>query len=323
MRTRVPRAVRLIVLFCFTVLFSLASSAQSITLSNGKLELGVGIGPAFFLGDLGGNHGEGTTFVKDVNLPLTKLSKGIFINIFPADWIGFRVAANHSQIEGIDSLIKNTGGAEIFRKNRNLTFRSNISEAYIAMELYPTFFMERYSDMLGKFRPYGIIGVGVFHYNPQGLYFEPSGNSKWVDLRPLRLEGQGMAEYPDRKPYKLTQLEIPMGFGAKYYIKENMYIGFEILHRKTFTDYVDDVSTRYIDPAYFDVYLTPAQAQMAKQLAFRESFHNPSAARPYINDQRGDPKENDAFFSSILRMGWRLGGTNPGVMKQMRCPVFY
>ncbi len=138
------------------------------------------------------------------------------------------------------------------------------------MELYPTFFMEKYSGLLGKLRPYGIVGIGAFRYNPQGLYFEPNGSSKWVDLRPLKLEGQGMTEYPDRKPYNLTQIEIPMGFGAKYYIKENMYIGFEILHRKTFTDYVDDVSTRYIDPAYFDLYLTPEQAMMAKQLAFRE-----------------------------------------------------
>jgi hypothetical protein len=132
-----------------------------------------------------------------------------------------------------------------------------------------------------------------------------------------------MAEYPDRKPYSLTQMEIPMGFGAKYYIKENMYIGFEILHRKTFTDYIDDVSTNYIDPAYYDVYLTPQQAAMARQLSFRENFNNPSATRPYINDQRGDPKENDAFFSSILRMGWRLGGVRTGSLKQMRCPVFY
>jgi hypothetical protein len=303
--------------------FSSRSFSQSITLSDGKLEIGLGLGPAFFLGDLGGNYGEGKTFIKDVNLPLTKLSKGVFVNIFPAEWIGFRIAANHSQIEGIDSLIDVKGGAERFRKTRNLTFRSNVMEAYVAIELYPTFFLEKFSGLAGKLRPYGIVGVGAFRYNPQGLYFEPSGSSKWVDLRPLKLEGQGMAEYPDRKPYKLTQIEIPMGFGAKYYIKEHMYIGFEILHRKTFTDYVDDVSTRYIDPAYFDVYLTPEQAMMAKQLAFREDFNNPSATRPYINDQRGDPKENDAFFSSIIRMGWRLGGSNSGVMKQMRCPVFY
>ncbi len=44
----------------------------------------------------------------------------------------------------------------------------------------------------------------------------------------LRLEGQGMAEYPNSKPYKLVQKEVPLGFGFKYYLKENMYVGLEI-----------------------------------------------------------------------------------------------
>jgi hypothetical protein len=47
----------------------------------------------------------------------------------------------------------------------------------------------------------------------------------------------------------------------KYYVKENMYFGFEVLHRKLFTDFVDDVSHRYyIDPIYFDQYLPAADA---------------------------------------------------------------
>jgi hypothetical protein len=61
-----------------------------------------------------------------------------------------------------------------------------------------------------------------------------------------------MAEY-GRGEYSLTQLEIPMGGGFKFYLNESFYVGFEILHRKTFTDYIDDVSTKYIDPRYFDV----------------------------------------------------------------------
>lgn len=320
MRTRVPCAVRPIVLLFIVTLFSIRSFSQSVTLADGRLELGLGIGPAFFLGDLGGNHGKGKTFIKDVNLPLTKLSKGVFVSVFPSEWLGFRVALNHTYIEGIDSIIKLTGGAEVFRKNRNLTFRSYLLEAYVAMEFYPSNFFEKFDGSLfSKLYPYGIIGIGAFRYNPQGLYINSAGQQQWVDLRPLRLEGQGMAEYPDRKEYSLTQLEIPMGFGVKYYVKESMYIGFEILHRKTFTDYIDDVSTRYIDPALFDVYLTPSQATMAKQLIFREKNN-----RPYINDQRGDPKENDAFFSSILRMGWKLGsGGNNNALRQMRCPIYY
>ena len=323
MKPNVLLPVRLIVLLTFLTLFTTPSFSQSLTLGNGRYEVGVGLGPSFFLGDLGGNHGKGTSFVKDVNLPLTKLSKGIFLNLFPAEWLGFRFAINQSRLEGIDSLIKNSGGAEVFRKRRNLTFKTNFTEAYMAMELYPTYFFEKHDGLQYKLRPYGIVGVGVFRFNPKGIYIDPSGKEKWVDLKPLRLEGQGMAEYPDRKEYKLTQIEIPMGFGVKYYLKETMYVGFEILHRKTFTDYVDDVSTNYIDPALFDNYLTPEQAIMAKQLLNRENINNPSGTRPYINDQRGNPKDNDAFFSSILRMGWRINSLGAGLSKQLKCPVFY
>ncbi|HYM92594.1 MAG TPA: hypothetical protein VET23_00510 [Chitinophagaceae bacterium] len=134
-----------------------------------------------------------------------------------------------------------------------------------------------------------------------------------------------MAEYPNRKPYSLTQLEIPMGFGVKYYVKENMYIGFEILHRKTFTDYIDDVSTTYIDPALFDKYLTPSQAIIAKQMEYKGNLVNPSLNRPNINEQRGNPKQNDAFFSGILRLGWRLGGNgmDSKIKKQLKCPHYF
>ena len=323
MKTNVPKRVRLIVLISLFSSLSFYSFSQSLTFADGRYEFGLGIGPSFFLGDLGGNRGKGTDFVKDVNLPLTKLNKGAFLNVFPAEWLGLRLAVNFSQLQGFDSLIKNSGGAEIYRKRRNLTFKSNITEAYAAIELYPTYFFEKYDGLQYKLRPYAVIGIGAFRFKPQGLYIEPSGKEKWVDLKPLKLEGQGMAEYPERKDYSLTQLEIPLGFGVKYYVKETMYIGFEILHRKTFTDYVDDVSTTYIDPVYFDQYLTPEQAVMAKQLMYRENLHNPSVTRPYINDQRGDPKDNDSFFSSILRLGWRINGLNSGLSKQLRCPVFY
>jgi hypothetical protein len=144
-------------------------------------------------------------------------------------------------------------------------------------------------------------------------------------LQPLHLEGQGMAEYPDRKNYKLTQTEIPMGFGAKYYVKENFYVGMEVLHRKTFTDYIDDVSTNYIDQRLFAQYLPPAQAKMALQLNYRENFPAQNT-RPGLNEQRGNPKQNDAFFATIIKLGWRLTDRNSPegrAARQMRCPSFY
>ncbi|MBS1921129.1 MAG: hypothetical protein JST17_12830 [Bacteroidetes bacterium] len=323
MRTRV-QTVRNVALFFSFFFISIQSFSQSVAVANGKVEIGLGLGPSFFLGDLGGTRGIGRTFVKDVNFPFTKLMKGIYINVYPTEWLGFRIAANLGELEAFDSIITNHGGEELERKKRNLDFRSKLSEAYVAAEIYPTVFLEKYDGLLHKLRPYGVCGIGVFHFNPQGIYIAPNGAQSWVYLKPLMLEGQGMSEYPDRKPYSLTQLEIPMGFGLKYYIKENMYIGFEILHRKTFTDYIDDVSKTYIDPSLFDKYLTPSQAVIARQLEYRENIINPSVNRPYINEQRGDPSQNDAFFSGILRFGWRLGGTQDSrIKKQLKCPHFF
>lgn len=100
-------------------------------------------------------------------------------------------------------------------------------------------------------------GVGVFHFNPQGSLTDAAGNKTWYYLHPLRLEGQGMPEYPASKPYKLTQMNIPFGGGLKFFMSDRINVSLEFLYRKTFTDYIDDVSQRYIDVNYYNKYLTP------------------------------------------------------------------
>src|SRR5678816_3748349 len=83
MRTIVP-GVRTLVLITFFLVLTTRSNSQSITTGNGKVEIGLGIGPMFFLGDLGGNSGVGqSTWLKDVQFPLVNLSKGLYLNIYP------------------------------------------------------------------------------------------------------------------------------------------------------------------------------------------------------------------------------------------------
>jgi hypothetical protein len=323
MRIIVP-SVRTLVLICVLFASSLKSFSQSITLGNGQVEAGLAFGPLFFLGDLGGNQGVGTDFAKDINFPLTKISKGLFVNIYPTEWLGFRFAINQGKLEAYDHIIKDKGGAETFRKQRNLQFRSNLLEAYGAVEVYPTVFLERYDGLKGKLRPYGLAGFGIFKFNPKGEYFDANGKSKWVELAPLRTEGQGF--YEDRKPYKLWSYEMPLGAGFKYYFAENKYVGLELVHRKSFTDYVDDVSTTYIDPNLFDQNLSPDKAAMARQLFNRQNFPATQTRIGWGEEQRGDPTDNDSFFSTVIRFGWRLTDNNsPGgrAAKQMRCPSFY
>jgi hypothetical protein len=297
---------------------SLQSHSQ-FTSGSGKVEIGFGLGPMFFLGDLGGQEGIGKPFVRDVDFPMTKLSKSLFVSYHPSEWLSFRLSLNHGVLAGNDAEAPNKGGAEVDRLERNLSFKSSVLEAYVAAEIYPTAFLEKFDGLMGKLRPYGLIGVGILKYNPKAEL-----NGKWIPLNPLRLEGQGMSEYPDRKEYKLMQKEIPMGVGVKYYLKDNMYIGMEVLHRQLFTDYMDDVSTGYIDPNLFDAYLPAADAANAKALYYRGTYIGATTRPGDIQSyQRGDPTENDAFFSTIIRFGWRLNGGNSQIRKQLRCPVFY
>ncbi len=316
MRRTVPsfRTFLCTVVFISVIQFSFA---QSISTFDGRLELGASVGPMIFLGDLGGNPGKGKAFVKDINWPVAKMSKGLYATFYPDEWFGFRLAFNHGQVEGADSLVRDSGGEEIDRKIRNLHFRSNLIEGYGAIEVYPTVFYEKFDGLRGKFRPYALLGVGLFHFNPQGAYTAADGSTQWVDLQPLHLEGQGMEEYPDRQNYSLTQIEIPFGVGFKFYVGENAYLGLEILHRKTFTDYIDDVSTTYIDPALYDKYLQPQQAVIAYQM-YNRGYG--AMTRVTTDDIRGNKNHNDSFVSSSLKFGWRIG-TAPEP-RFTRCPRF-
>ena len=322
-------------LTCFILLtlsffFSVKSSAQSLIFGNEKtkFEIGINVGPLFFLGDLGGHHGKGTTFLKDLNLPLTKVMKGVFLTAYPNDWLGIRVAADIGKLDGYDNIITTKGEDELYRKQRNLDFRSNMSEAYIAAEVFPLMLLNSGDDdYKPRLRPYGIIGAGIFHFNPQGSLTDANGNTSWYYLQPLHTEGEGFAEYPQRKNYALTQVNIPMGFGAKYYISDRVNLSLEVLHRKTFTDYIDDVSTEYIDPNLFDKYLTPQNAAIARQISDKVSaIVNPGLTRNSPGTQRGDPNQNDAYFSISLKFAVRLGAIfdniyDRRVASHMKCPA--
>src|ERR1700730_14844304 len=306
------------VLLLFASLVYASSFSQQ--LSDGTYwEAGITVGPSNFLGDLGGNYGKGTPFLKDNQFRTSKFMGGIYAQANPAEWLGIRFAINIGGIEGDDALTRAKGGIEEARKARNLNFKSNIQEAYIAAEIYPLVFFEyEPTDVFHKLRPYAVIGLGAFHFNPQGQ--DPlTGN--WVYLRPLHTEGQGFPEYPDRKNYSLIQINVPLGFGIKYFVGDNTSLSFEIIERKTFTDYLDDVSKTYIDPALFYAHLPAAQAAMADRI------YNKSPQR-YLGlgfspgDKRGDVTHKDAYFSAHIKLAFRLFANGDRRWRNStRCPV--
>ena len=303
----------------FTVLSTLNAFSQPLEKAS-FFEAGITVAPSNFLGDLGGHYGRGTTFLKDNNFPMTKVMFGAFVAYHPTEWLGFRLSANIGNLEGDDAIISGKGGLEEARKLRNSNFRSKLAEVFVAAEIYPTVFFEyEPSDIFHKLRPYGIIGVGVFHFNPQG---QNPDNGQWVDLKPLRTEGQGMAEFPDRKEYKLTQINIPMGFGVKYFLSEKTALSLEVIHRKTFTDYIDDVSTTYIDPALFYNYMPLQQAQLAQRMANKSLLQTTNTQWFDAGDKRGTPTNNDAYYSFGFKLSIRLGSASDNRWRNStRCPV--
>ena len=180
---------------------------------------------------------------------------------------------------------------------RNLNFFSNVSEGSVVLEA-------SLFDVPGnaKFTPYVFEGLSVFHINP--YTFDPSGNK--VYLQPLGTEGQGLPQYPDKKPYKLLQVAIPIGIGVKYAISNNLMIGAEVCFRKAFTDYLDDVS----GPVYADTAVIRAsRGALAAKLSFRGDELNP----PYHFNStiiRGNPVNKDWFYSCLIKFSFSFDRGN-------------
>jgi hypothetical protein len=172
---------------------------------------------------------------------------------------------------------------------RNLNFRTSILEANLCLEinlLEPDFF---------TVYPYVFAGVGVFHFNP--YTYDRHGRKTF--LQPLGTEGQGLPAYPDRKPYALTQFCLPFGGGFKILLNERFDLVYELAGRALFTDYLDDVSTTYVNTHT----LMSNSRPKAAELAYRQT----DAPYPTEGDIRGNPKVKDWYFMTGLKLLMRLG----------------
>ena len=186
----------------------------------------------------------------------------------------------------------------------------------------------------GKVSPYLFISGGIFRYNPYTYYNNGSGEKKYY-LQPLSTEGQGLSSNPDRSPYKLTQFCLPFGMGIKYQLNCNMNLGIEFRQTKLFTDYLDDVSRTYADPAA----LGAGKGQIAVDLAWRGDEYN-GAPYPATGKPRGNPSQNDWYYFACFTIGLRLndcqsgmfslggifnrggGGDSKRIRNQVGCPKF-
>jgi hypothetical protein len=204
-------------LWVLCLLFPVAAFSQS------RVHLTIFGGMANYQGDLQG---------KAFTLDQSNLALGLGVKYDFTANIALRGGINYGTVEAADA--RN----EPELRFRNLSFASRIVEGNLLLE-YTLFDMEE-----KKISPYVFAGAAIYHFDPYA--FDSVGRK--VFLQPLSTEGQGLSTYPDRKPYKLTQFAIPFGAGVKFRVGYNTILAYEVGLRKIFTDYLDDVSTTYVDP---------------------------------------------------------------------------
>lgn len=262
------------------VLFLAALPARGqITL--GKNEIGFTLGGMNYIGDLNNQSMFGT-----VNLAYGALYR---LN-FDERW-SLRIDVDYGHVEG---------GNPDYIERRNLSFRSYIFEGSMRVEF--NFFPFSIRDDHYNWSPYIFGGLGFFAFNPQAYYTDPlSGESKWVDLQPLGTEGQGSVITPERTPYTLKQMSLPFGLGIKYHPSKSLTLSFEYGFRKTWTDYIDDVSTTYVDNDLLAYHM----GDLTAGLADRSDEVEPG----YVNAagiKRGDDSLDDWFAYFNINMTVKL-----------------
>ena len=259
---------------CFVFLFTPLYSQNQFILNAGT---------SHFLGDLGGNFSGGTPSISDLNLASTRYVVGAAYRIKVSNHFAIRTSGYYARLSANDKYAKS-----LTLRNRNLNFFSPIVGANILGEVH--FFVKENISRL-----YIFGGLEYFHFDPRTRY-----NGSTVRLQPLGTEGQNFIS--GKFKYKLTSAAIPFGFGINFLKKTRSYWSFELSARKSFTDYIDDVSTQYVDKAL----LLASSGQIAVELSDRSLGGIPGFSAP--GAIRGKPKYNDNFFFLQFSYNRFLGG---------------
>jgi opacity protein-like surface antigen len=209
--------------------------------------------------------------------------------------VQYDITRNFSAITNIS--LMQVGAADRFNKAdlqfRNLSFQTKIAEWNLVGE-YTFFDMTR-----STVSPFIFAGIAGFYFDP--FAFDSTG--KKVYLRPLGTEGEGLKEYPGRKPYNQLQFAIPLGAGIKFRVSENIVLAYEIGFRKTFTDYLDDASTRYVDRTI----LLTEKGPKAVEMAYRGGeVKGGSAVYPPDGTLRASAKYKDIYYYTGIRVSVAL-----------------
>ena len=264
-------------IFILSVLFLALIPKDSLSqLFKSNTELGFKGGVSYYTGDLNSDHfsssNPAASFIVRRNLDRRFSLKG------------------EVGIMSIDADDRNSDNS--VRLDRGLHFRSQIQELSSQIEF--NFLPFETGSVLYNWTPFIFGGISLYNFNPQA----ENSNGQWVDLQPLGTEGQGTTAYPDRKKYSRTQIALPMGGGVKYTLNDRLNLMLSFSGRKTYTDYLDDVSTTYPGiPTEFD----------AASIEMSDPTYSHSK-----DEQRGNDLEDDWYFYTGISITFRLNNSSVG-----------
>lgn len=246
----------------------------------------VGLGSSSLLGDLGGANGNGSHFIKDFDPESIRFSLST-----SADWVlsnhfEYRTSANFIYLSANDKYSE-----EVYRKRRNLSVNTTIFEIVPTVKF--NFLTAKHSNK--RFTKsdfsqiYTTIGAGLIYFNPMAEY-----NGTSYNLKKLSTEGQGLSGGP--KPYSRFSIIIPFTLGFSKDINQSASIFCEFTARKSFTDYLDDVSTVYYDNLTLNFFYGKESAELADRHTTGQIVSH--------GQKRGNSTQNDTYFTLVF--GYRI-----------------
>jgi hypothetical protein len=268
-------------------------------------DIGVHIGASNYLGEMGGKEKPRRDFIWDMKLSQTRWAFGIFGRRKLNRLVSINAGLLYLRIQGADALSTNPP-----RVGRNLNFRNDMFEAYLRSEF--TLFQD--NDLGGRgryktdFRVFAYVGIAGYYHNPKG---QINREGSFYALQPLTTE---------LEDYSQIGAAIPAGLGFHMTKRRRHRFGFDFGWRTTFSDYLDDVSTTYKNPALMPGGVGGLADQLADQHSFVEDGDGPIPSQyqygwwesdgdsPDSENKRGDPTHNDSYLTATFTYSYVLRG---------------
>ncbi|OFZ58566.1 MAG: hypothetical protein A3D92_19385 [Bacteroidetes bacterium RIFCSPHIGHO2_02_FULL_44_7] len=251
-----------------------------------------GVGATQFLGDLGGRDQIGKDYsLVDMDWPSTGFGGMIGYRYRFHPYWATTTSLNIGLLRGNDALTD-----EIIRQSRNLHFRSIVVELSQRLEVIilanekfgHRYGLSRHSKKMKDHNEqlYLFGGIGINYFNPKAQY-----QGSWTALRPLSTEGQGLPDGP-KKALPVTAT-VPVGIGFRWGLNRMWRMGVEATYVKTFSDYIDDVSTTYYDP-------TILAAEKGPEAAYLSNPSQQNTTWFGAGQQRGDAQKDAYFYVNFV-----------------------